>query len=66
MAEHIAKSYSCDRCKSDLGSERPNSKAVVTAYFEGEWAPECRAEWKDLCPSCRSSALEFFQGLSNV
>ncbi len=60
MAEHILKSYSCDRCNADLGNEKPKEDIVVNAQKNGEWALDFDAKWKHLCPGCRQVVVEFF------
>lgn len=62
MAEHIHKTYSCDRCKTDLGTTRPRhgQSTRVTARFDYSEGPGPNYDWTDLCVSCRKIVMEFF------
>lgn len=62
MAEHVHKSYSCDRCKADLGPDRPNhgQGAVISAAFNWREGPGPTFKWDDLCDGCRSAVMAFF------
>ncbi len=60
MVEHVHKTYSCDRCGSDLGKAPPRSKLTAQAHKEGEWAMEFSFTWKDFCPRCEKDVSTFF------
>ncbi len=62
MAEHIVKHYTCDRCASDMGHDKPKEDFRVSAHKDGEWAMDLAVDWRHLCESCRKSILAFFQG----
>lgn len=61
MAEHLHKSYSCDRCMRDLGEAVPEHypKTKVSAVFEGEWAMVTVA-FAQLCDPCHEAVWQFF------
>lgn len=63
MAEHIHKSYTCDRCKADLGSELPrhSQRADVSASFNWSTGPGPTFKWTDMCDECRAEVFAFFQ-----
>lgn len=61
MAEHIRKTFSCDRCGTDLGSERGRQPITVTAVEDGEWAKEWSVNWRDLCEPCRDAVRKMFK-----
>lgn len=54
--------YSCDRCKADLGSElkRRSMGAVVTARFDYTEGPGPNFAWNDLCDACDTAVKAFF------
>lgn len=60
MAEHIAKSYSCDRCGIDIGAQKPSKNMSVRANRNGEWAPEFDIKWDDFCADCDAEVSQFF------
>lgn len=62
MAEHVHRTYSCDRCKADLGTERPKhaQESEVTASFNWSEGPGPIFRWKDLCTDCRKAVFDFF------
>ena len=63
MAEHVHKTYSCDRCKADLGAERPShsQEADIVASFNWQDGPGAVFKWKDLCTACRDDVFAFFK-----
>jgi len=62
MAEHTHKTYTCDRCKVDLGRERPkrNQQSRVVASFNWNEGPGPNFDWTDLCDSCNAAVRAFF------
>lgn len=62
MAEHVHKTYTCDRCKASLGSERPKPSqgANVRASFNWSEGPGPSFQWDDLCSDCRKAVFAFF------
>ncbi|MCW1985550.1 UNVERIFIED_ORG: hypothetical protein M2348_001282 [Sphingomonas sp. R1F5B] len=62
MAKHTHTTYSCDRCKTDLGTTLPDHKqeTVITASFNWREGPGPTFHWKDLCDPCRSAVRAFF------
>ena len=62
MAEHIHKTYSCDRCKADLGDKRPNRAqgCEVSAAFHWLAGPGPTFKWVDVCDECRAEIRSFF------
>lgn len=60
MAEHVVRSFSCDRCGADLGAARGRQPTQVTAQEEGEWAMDWAVKWRDLCEPCRADVRAFF------
>lgn len=71
MAEHTHTTYSCDRCKADLGSERPNRsmRTNVVARFDYTEGPGPAFQWVDLCDSCDEAVKAFFiprEGLTGL
>lgn len=62
MAKHTHTTYSCDRCKADLGSELPdhNQATVINASFNWREGPGPAFKWQDLCDPCRSAVRAFF------
>ena len=64
MAEHITKSYTCDRCRKELGCERPRrtQKATVRASFHYQEGPGPAFDWQDLCDECDQKVKLFFVG----
>jgi hypothetical protein len=62
MAEHVHKSYSCDRCKADLGAERPkrDQPPLIRASFNYDSGPGPTYDWSDLCDSCNDAVRAFF------
>lgn len=62
MAEHIHKTYTCDRCAVDLGATRPQHAqwAEVDASFNWRDGPGPRFKWRDLCDRCRADVFAFF------
>lgn len=62
MAEHNHTTYSCDRCKAELGSERPRraQRSVVRASFNYQDGPGPDFTWADLCDGCDTAAKAFF------
>lgn len=63
MAAHTHTTYSCDRCKCDLGSELPNhsQRTNVQARFDYAEGPGPVYGWTDLCDSCRAFVLQVFK-----
>lgn len=62
MAEHVHKTYSCDRCKADLGDKRPQriQTTEVVAAFHWRDGPGPQFKWADLCDRCDSEVKAFF------
>lgn len=62
MAEHVHKTYSCDRCKADMGSVRPKHSQSTDIVANFNWAegPGPMFIWKDLCDDCRREVFAFF------
>lgn len=62
MAEHQHTTYSCDRCKADLGASRPKRQqsSVVVASFHWDEGPGPNFNWKDLCDPCNFAVRSFF------
>lgn len=62
MAEHIHLTYTCDRCKADLGEKRPyrDQQAEVRAAFNYTEGPGPSFRWDDLCDACVSEVRAFF------
>jgi hypothetical protein len=62
VAKHTHTTFSCDRCKCDLGAELPNhpQENVVKAYFNWKEGPGPVFEWTDLCEPCRGAVRAFF------
>lgn len=60
--EHVHKTYSCDRCQKEIGSERPKRSqgAIVTATFNWADGPGPSYDWKDLCDPCYGFVKAFF------
>lgn len=63
MAEHIHKTYSCDRCKEALGSERPQRLRTIDVRAQLDWrdARGQHFEWKDVCDACYRDIMNFFE-----
>lgn len=71
MAEHTHTTYSCDRCKADLGIKRPNRtlRTAVTARFDYVEGPGPNFAWNDLCDACDTAVKAFFvprEGLTGL
>ncbi len=62
MAEHTHTTYSCDRCKADLGEKRPkrNQSSTVDASFNWTEGPGPNFKWRDLCDPCDIAVRAFF------
>ncbi|GEM_PF-5780199 len=62
MAEHTHTTYSCDRCKEEIGSERPKRsiQAEVSAHFPYLEGPGPNFKWRDLCDECDLQVKAFF------
>lgn len=62
MAEHTHTTYSCDRCKADLGIERPKraQTSIVNAEFGWTEGPGPSFKWRDLCDPCDVAVKAFF------
>lgn len=62
MAEHTHTTYSCDRCKKEIGSERPYrpQNTSIDASFHYVEGPGPSFKWRDLCDGCNSAARAFF------
>lgn len=62
MAEHIHKSYACDRCKKPIDAPgSPKSKyprLQLSGSVHGEWAGY-DFKWIDLCDDCWTAIHEF-------
>lgn len=62
MAAHIAKTYTCDRCKVEIPQQGgpKNKYPRLTADFSviGEWAG-FQLKWHDLCCDCWTAIHEF-------
>jgi hypothetical protein len=71
MAEHTHTTYSCDRCKADLGSKRPmrTMRTNVAARFDYSEGPGPNFNWTDLCDACDTAVKAFFvprEGLTGL
>lgn len=62
MAEHVYKSYTCDKCKCNLGNERPkrSQDTRVAATFNWSDGSGPAFLWKDLCDPCNDAIRAFF------
>lgn len=62
MAEHVHKTYTCDRCKADLGDVRPkrSQQTKVVATFDSMEGPGPGFHWLDLCDGCDRAVKVFF------
>ncbi|CDO37635.1 hypothetical protein [Novosphingobium sp. KN65.2] len=62
MAKHTHTTFSCDRCKADLGDEQPrrNQQSLVNACFNWREGPGPNFNWIDLCDSCDAAVKAFF------
>lgn len=62
MAKHTHTTFSCDRCKCDLGSTLPNRQqnSYVKASFHWNSGPGPEFDWADLCDPCLSAVRAFF------
>lgn len=63
MATHTHTTYSCDRCKTDMGSVKRKhpQEATVTASFNWSEGPGPTFKWVDLCEPCRDDVFKFFE-----
>lgn len=62
MAQHTHTTYSCDRCKADLGCVPPTrfQASTVDATFHSLEGPGPSFRWRDLCDPCHLAAKVFF------
>lgn len=62
MAKHMHTTFSCDRCKCDLGEKLPSraQQALVQASFNYSEGPGPSFNWDDLCDPCEQAVKAFF------
>lgn len=62
MAKHIHVSFTCDRCKADLGDKPPvrSQKSQVAANFNWTEGHGPSFSWVDLCDPCDAAVRAFF------
>lgn len=62
MAQHVHTTYTCDRCKCDLGTTRPKRDVdcIVEAHFPSIQKSSHHFKWNDLCDSCDVAVKAFF------
>lgn len=64
MAEHVHKTYTCDRCKASMTERKPPhpwGTVQIRGYFEYREGPGPKFTWNDLCQPCGDVVTAFFK-----
>lgn len=66
MAEHIAKTYSCDRCKRTIPEPSTPRHVVMTAAVAmSDTYSTDKYNWQDLCAPCSKAIILFLSERPN-
>lgn len=60
MAQVKVTTYFCDRCEDQMEEPAFHGQTIVRAHAVGEFAPEWRIDWSELCAPCRRDIANFF------